>query len=118
MSTLKGSVRPLLGGRSPARLMAGLAVHDKAAPDRSFSGLFPLIERGAFDPRNFVKKAVNWALRNVGKRNPALNAAAVACAEAIRRAADERAHQADRPHRRGRPTCKLRTAAAPSTIQS
>ncbi|MBM3496605.1 MAG: DNA alkylation repair protein, partial [Armatimonadetes bacterium] len=44
-------------------LMAGLATHDKAAPDRDFAKLFPLIERGAFDDRNFVKKAVNWALR-------------------------------------------------------
>jgi 3-methyladenine DNA glycosylase AlkD len=74
--------------RAGFALMAGLAVHDKTAPERSFSRLLPLIERGAFDPRNFVKKAVNWALRNIGKRNPALHAKAMACSEAIRRAAD------------------------------
>ncbi len=72
-------------------LMAGLAVHDKAARDQAFLDLLPLIERGAFDDRNFVKKAVNWALRNVGKRNPALRAEAIACAERIRDAANERA---------------------------
>ena len=58
-------------------LMAGLATHDKAAPDRLFLSFLPLIEKGASDGRNFVKKAVNWALRGIGKRNLALNAAAV-----------------------------------------
>ncbi|MBI4952980.1 MAG: DNA alkylation repair protein [Myxococcales bacterium] len=72
-------------------LMAGLAVHDKAAGDDAFVKLLPLVRRGATDDRNFVKKAVNWALRNIGKRNRVLHAAAIACAEAIRAAADERA---------------------------
>lgn len=72
-------------------LMAGLAVHDERAADRAFVRLLPLIARGAFDDRNFVKKAVNWALRNLGKRNPTLHAAAVACAERIRAAADRQA---------------------------
>ncbi len=72
-------------------LMAGLAVHDKAAADRAFMGLLPFIERGAFDQRNFVKKGVNWALRNIGKRNAALHAAALACAEQIRAAANQAA---------------------------
>jgi len=76
-------------------LMAGLAVHDKSAGDAAFRKLLPVIERAASDERNFVKKAVNWALRNIGKRNRALNRAAVACAErilarAIRRASGER----------------------------
>jgi len=70
-------------------LMAGLAVHDKAASDRVFVKLLPLIERAASDERNFVKKAVNWALRNIGKRNRALNKAAIACAEKIRTAANK-----------------------------
>jgi 3-methyladenine DNA glycosylase AlkD len=65
-------------------LMAGLAVHDRTANDRDFMRLFPVIRRHATDDRNFVKKAVNWALRNIGKRNRALNAAASACAEKIR----------------------------------
>jgi len=72
-------------------LMAGLAVHDKAAPDRAFGRLLPLVERGAWDDRNFVKKAVNWALRNIGKRNRALNATALACAEGLRADANRRA---------------------------
>lgn len=72
-------------------LMAGLAVHDKSAKNRAFVGLFPAIERGAFDDRNFVRKAVNWALRNIGKRNRELNAAAIARAEKILSAANRRA---------------------------
>ena len=58
--------------------MATLAVHDKRAPDAKFLALLPLIRRAATDERNFVKKAVNWALRQIGKRNPALRAAAIA----------------------------------------
>ena len=77
--------------RAGFSLMAGLAVHDKAAADESFLRLLPLIERGAFDERNFVRKAVNWALRNIGKRNPALRRAAVACAGRIRAEANARA---------------------------
>jgi 3-methyladenine DNA glycosylase AlkD len=77
--------------RAGFSLMAGLASHDREAADAAFRKLLPLIERGAFDERNFVKKAVNWALRNVGKRNLALHAAAVACAERIRAAANRRA---------------------------
>ncbi len=77
--------------RAGFALMAGLAVHDKAATDRAFTKLLPLIERAASDERNFVKKAVNWALRNIGKRNRLLNGAAIACAEKIRAAANKRA---------------------------
>lgn len=49
-------------------LMAALAVHSKETPDTTFAHFFTLIEEGAGDPRNFVKKAVNWALRQIGKR--------------------------------------------------
>jgi 3-methyladenine DNA glycosylase AlkD len=72
-------------------LMAGLAIHDKVAADGAFVKLLPFIERGAFDDRNFVKKAVNWALRNIGKRNLALHAAAAGCAEHIREVANKKA---------------------------
>jgi 3-methyladenine DNA glycosylase AlkD len=72
-------------------LIAGLAWHDKDTADTAFLKLLPLIERGAGDERNFVKKAVNWALRNVGKRNPTLNLAARACAERILATANRRA---------------------------
>ena len=77
--------------RAGFALMAGLAVHDKAAGDQAFVTLLALVEREAFDERNFVKKAVNWALRNIGKRNLALNAAAIACAERIRTVANRHA---------------------------
>jgi 3-methyladenine DNA glycosylase AlkD len=77
--------------RAGFALMAGLAAHDKSAPDRAFMELLPVIERGASDERNFVKKAVNWALRSIGKRNRALNAGALACARRILGAANKRA---------------------------
>ena len=64
-------------------LMAELAVHDKKAPDSAFMGFFGAIERGSTDPRNFVKKAVNWALRQIGKRNLRLNRAAIELARKI-----------------------------------
>jgi 3-methyladenine DNA glycosylase AlkD len=63
--------------------MAGLTVHDKAATDKQFLELLPLIETGAHDDRNFVKKAVNWALRSIGKRSQALNTAAIASAKRL-----------------------------------
>jgi 3-methyladenine DNA glycosylase AlkD len=66
-------------------LMAALAVHAKQAPDRRFLDFLPIIEREAPDQRNFVKKAVNWALRQIGKRNPMLNREAIRAAEAIGR---------------------------------
>ncbi|MEK6283025.1 MAG: DNA alkylation repair protein [Acidobacteriota bacterium] len=69
--------------RAAFALMASLTVHDKAAPDSQFLALLPLIEKGAHDERNFVKKAVNWALRSIGKRSLALNAAAVASARRL-----------------------------------
>jgi 3-methyladenine DNA glycosylase AlkD len=64
-------------------LIACLALHDKAAPDKKFLAFLPVIERGARDERNFVKKAVNWALRAIGRRNFELNAAAVAVANRL-----------------------------------
>jgi len=64
--------------RAGFALMASLVVHDKAAPGPRFLDFLPLIEQGARDERNFVKKAVNWALRCIGKRDLALNAAAIA----------------------------------------
>jgi 3-methyladenine DNA glycosylase AlkD len=64
--------------------IAAIAVHDKKADDRVFLDALPLIEAAASDDRNFVKKSVNWALRNIGKRNPTLRLAAIACAERVR----------------------------------
>lgn len=64
-------------------LMAGLAVHDKAAADARFEDLLAVVERHADDDRNFVKKGASWALRNIGKRDVALHEAAMAAAERI-----------------------------------
>ncbi|MFH1560556.1 MAG: DNA alkylation repair protein [Chloroflexota bacterium] len=64
-------------------LMAALAVHDKKASDEQFLQFLPLIQREATDDRNFVRKAVNWALRQIGKRNLSLNQRAVETARAI-----------------------------------
>lgn len=69
--------------RAGFALMANLAVHDKKADDSIFADYLKLIEAASDDERNFVKKAVNWALRQIGKRSPGLNAAAIACAERI-----------------------------------
>lgn len=69
--------------RAAFALMAWLAVHDKAAPDAKFDLFFDLIAEHANDERNFVKKAVNWALRELGKRNLALNRKAIATAKFI-----------------------------------
>ena len=71
--------------RAGFALMAALAWHDKSGSDAAFRKFLPAIKRGATDERNFVKKAVNWALRQIGKRNRALNRAAVATAREIQR---------------------------------
>ncbi len=60
--------------------MAALAIHAKKAPDDAFHPFFTLIQTYAFDDRNFVKKAVNWALRGIGKRSLKLNKLAIQCA--------------------------------------
>ncbi|HUI30431.1 MAG TPA: DNA alkylation repair protein [Candidatus Acidoferrales bacterium] len=66
-------------------LMAALAVHDKSGDDKVFLNFLPIIKREATDERNFVRKAVNWALRGIGKRNKILNKAAVKTAKEIQR---------------------------------
>ncbi len=70
--------------RAAFSLMAVLAVHDKQAADAKFLRFLPIIKREAVDERNFVKKAVNWALRQIGKRNLNLNRAAIRTAREIR----------------------------------
>jgi 3-methyladenine DNA glycosylase AlkD len=69
--------------RAAFSLVAGLAVHDKNAADQEFETIFPLIKQHSVDERNYVKKAVNWALRNIGKRNIRLNKKAIQLAEEI-----------------------------------
>jgi len=71
--------------RAGFALMAYLALHDKRADDRKYARLFPIIRSAAGDERNFVRNAVNWALRQIGKRNLALNRLAIREAERIRK---------------------------------
>jgi 3-methyladenine DNA glycosylase AlkD len=76
--------------RAGFALIACLAWHDQQAADARFVAVLPLIRRGAVDDRNFVKKAVSWALRNIGKRNPGLRREAIRLAKSLRRS-DSRA---------------------------
>lgn len=69
--------------RTGFTLMACLAVHDKKAQDKDFIKLLPIIKREATDERNFVRKAINWALRQIGKRNKNLNREAIKMAREI-----------------------------------
>ena len=70
--------------RAAYALIACLAWHDKGASDENFIALLPLIKSGATDERNYVKKAVSWALRNTGKRNSNLNAIALQTAQDLK----------------------------------
>lgn len=83
--------KPEFEKRAGFVLMACLAAHDKAAGDAAFLKFLPMIEKGAKDERNFVKKGVSWALRHIGHRNARLHAAAVKTA--ARLAASEDATQ-------------------------
>ena len=69
-------------------MMACLAAHDKSAPDAAFLKCLPMIEKGAEDDRNFVKKGVSWALRHIGHRNAALHAAAIRTATKLSKSDD------------------------------
>jgi 3-methyladenine DNA glycosylase AlkD len=70
--------------RAGIAMIAWLAVHDKQGPDEKLAAFLPVLESKADDDRNFIKKAVNWALRSIGKRNLNLNGLAIECAERIR----------------------------------
>lgn len=70
--------------RAGFSMMAVLAVHDKNESDKSFEAFYPYIINASDDPRNFVRKAVNWALRQIGKRNVALCHSAIVTAELIK----------------------------------
>jgi 3-methyladenine DNA glycosylase AlkD len=77
--------------RAGFSLMACYAVHGKKEPDTTFIPFLGLIERHATDGRNFVRKSVNWALRQIGKRSPALHRPALALAERLAASADKTA---------------------------
>lgn len=69
--------------RAGFAMMAMLAVHDKKEADDSFIQFFPYIMAEAIDGRNFVKKAVNWAIRQIGKRNRTLNSESIDLSKAL-----------------------------------
>jgi len=71
--------------RAGYSLIAYLAVHDKKLPNSVFVRFLPAIVQGSTDERNFVRKAVNWSLRQIGKRNPPLNKVAIRTAREIQR---------------------------------
>jgi 3-methyladenine DNA glycosylase AlkD len=71
--------------RAAFALMAALSVHDKKADDGTFVKFLTIIKRESGDNRNYVRKAVNWALRNIGKRNKNLNEMAVKTAQEIQK---------------------------------
>jgi 3-methyladenine DNA glycosylase AlkD len=81
-------LRDEFGKRAAFALLACLALHDKRSGDQPFARLLPLVERGAQDARNFVKKGVSWALRSIGRRSPALKKAAAALARRLAAAKD------------------------------
>jgi 3-methyladenine DNA glycosylase AlkD len=75
--------RPEFVKRAAFATLAGLAIHDRQARDQAFVKALALVRAAAGDNRNFVKKGVNWALRQIGKRNAVLNAHAVRVAHAL-----------------------------------
>ena len=79
------SREPEFQKRAAFALMASAAVHRKDLPDAAFASLLPVIRAQAIDERNYVKKAVSWALRQIGKRSSGLNPRAVRTAEQIER---------------------------------
>jgi 3-methyladenine DNA glycosylase AlkD len=79
------SREPEFQKRAAFALMASAAVHRKDLPDAAFASLLPVIRAQAIDERNYVKKAVSWALRQIGKRSSGLNSRAVRTAERIER---------------------------------
>src|SRR5574341_12782 len=80
--------KPQFEKRAGFVLMACLAAHDQSAKDAAFMAFLPLIEKGASDERNFVKKGVSWALRHIGHRNARLHAAAVKTATRLAASTD------------------------------
>jgi 3-methyladenine DNA glycosylase AlkD len=103
--------------RAGFALLASVALHDKTAPDRPFLSTLSLIERGAKDDRNFVKKGVSWALRSIGRRNPTLNTAAIASARRLIASREPAARWVGRDALRELtgPVVRRRLAARPSS---
>ncbi len=77
--------------RTAFAMMAWSVVHRKREPEETFHGFLPIIEHHSIDPRNFVKKAVNWALRSIGKRSMSLHSAALETARRLALSTDKTA---------------------------
>jgi len=82
--------------RAAFSLIAAVAWHDKKAPDEKVAKFIPMIISEAGDPRNYVKKAVSWALRNIGKRSTKLHKAAISAAERMMADSEVLARKGDR----------------------
>ena len=82
---------PEFARRAAFALLACLATHDKRATDAAFAAALELIEQAATDERHFVRKAVNWALRQIGKRSATLHKPALAMAERLAASSDRTA---------------------------
>ena len=102
----------LLVKRAAFALMASLALHDKAAPDARLRAFLPLIEKGARDERDLVRKGVSWALRSIGARNAELHVASIALARRLGASAESSARWVGRDALRDleRPLVKARIA--------
>jgi 3-methyladenine DNA glycosylase AlkD len=98
--------------RAAFALLASLGVHDKQSGDEPFHRSLKLIERGAFDERNFVKKGVSWALRVVGRRSRALHPAAVELARRLAESSNAGARWVGKDALRELTSAKLRTLMA------
>ncbi len=101
--------------RTAFALLWSLTVHDKRATDEQFADGLRLIERAATDERHFVKKAVNMALRAIGKRNPALNTAAVKVAQRLAASPDDTARWVGKDALRELASPKMRSRLAGRT---
>ena len=93
-------------------MMAWGAVHLKREPDGLIEGWLPLVERHSNDPRNFVKKAVNWALRQIGKRSQALHEPALSLARTLAESPDKTARWIGRDAVRELDSSKVRERLA------
>jgi 3-methyladenine DNA glycosylase AlkD len=93
-------------------LMACLALHDKSAPDKHFLTFLRLIEKGASDERNFVKKGASWAIRAIGQRSLVLNDASLAVAKRLAASSDAACQWVGNEARRQLASPKLRSKLA------
>lgn len=93
-------------------LMACLALHDRASPDRRFLAFLELIERGAADARPMVQKGASWALRSIGRRNGELHRAAVAVAGRLAKATEASSRWVGKDALRELTSAKVRAALA------